>query len=309
MPSFLRRISHRSSARNSPSTVVAHNRSETPTHATVPPDYAMLHPASMSEDDVFAYVHELSEARGSEGDTLDGNRHACEVGDPSLPAVVSDKPDAPQQVKAPPWRLSMKEHVAAAKPTRDLVIWKQGERNKVLSAMISPSPAEHNHGMTEMDLDKYVDGISAPASGRTTNGSQHVNAGAVRGGCAPALAYHALKADESAKLDAEEEEGRTALEEDAATLAYKLFAHDELASLEQREAEEMRLLREEESEEAVTKVLQVITSEAWQRLSKYRQAWYVENARWELAQRRSGSPTTATLSALRAPMAARVDVS
>ena len=74
-----------------------------------------------------------------------------------------------------------KEHVAAAKAPRDLVIWKQGERNKVPSAMIPPSPAEHDHGMTEMDLDKYVDEISAPASGRTTDGNQFVNSGAVRG--------------------------------------------------------------------------------------------------------------------------------
>lgn len=270
-----------------------------PTQGMVPPGDTVLGAASndqMSEDDVFAYVHKVSEARGSEEEIGRERLLSCEDGDVSLTSAPSDKRQAPL-VKALPRRLSMKEHTAAAKKPSDLVLRKLGEREKAPSQTPASSIAVPDHDMTEMELDTYVMRIAAPASRCTTASDSE------RQERTPALAYHAVKANESAKLEAEEKEECKSLEEEAAMLAYKLFASDELASLEEKEAEEMRLLRAEESEEDALKVLHVLFSEAWQRLGKYQQAWYVEKARWEIAQRRSNSPTTTSLSALRAPLA------
>jgi hypothetical protein len=73
------------------------------------------------------------------------------------------------------------------------------------------------------------------------------------------------------------------------TLAYRQFAAEERVHLEQHEAEELQLTRDQCGEKGARKVINNIIREEWRLLGHAGRAWYIERVRWECLN--SSQPT------------------
>lgn len=221
----------------------------------------------MTEDEVLEYIATVEAKRTSalpadaEGASTAMKEEATRL--PSKPASPSRSPD--DELPTPMGTLeNAQEHGHCM---HDLLVEAAAANKATSSPPLSPKASEASPGwqpteLTEDELLRYVKELENREADPAPQATAEVDV------------EDTQSSERTEALEAQ-------LRKEIRTLAFRNFAAEERAYLEENEAEELQLTREQCGEKAARKVVDNIIQEEWRLLGHAGRAWYIERARWE----------------------------